>query len=114
MATAVREVSLWSRGPRLAVALLGTVIVIGTLGYRLIEGWAFWDAFYMTVTTVATVPKRTSVISMIAPVIARAREVSPAIVSLLARKTRSGSRSSTSLADAVQGSSVTRQPRSRS
>ena len=55
MATAVREVSLWSRGPRLAVALLGIVIVIGTLGYRLIEGWAFWDAFYMTVTTVATV-----------------------------------------------------------
>ena len=27
----------------------------GTSGYILIEGWSAWDAFYMTVTTVATV-----------------------------------------------------------
>jgi voltage-gated potassium channel len=27
----------------------------GTTGYVLIEGWSVWDAFYMTVTTVATV-----------------------------------------------------------
>src|SRR3954465_9605599 len=58
MATAAREGSLWSRGPRLAVAMPGLVMVIGTLGYRLIEGWAVWDAFYMTVTTVATVGYR--------------------------------------------------------
>ncbi len=31
------------------------VIAVGTLGYVAIEGWHPWDAFYMTVTTVATV-----------------------------------------------------------
>jgi voltage-gated potassium channel len=43
------------RGPRLAVALLVTVLAGGTAGYMVIEGWNAWDAFYMTVTTVATV-----------------------------------------------------------
>ena len=54
MTPRAREKSLW-RGPRLAVSMLGVVIVLGTLGYTLIEGWTLWDAFYMTVTTVATV-----------------------------------------------------------
>jgi len=45
----------WTRGPRLAVALLFMILVGGTAGYIFIEGWSFWDAFYMTVTTVATV-----------------------------------------------------------
>lgn len=45
----------WARGPRLAVALLLIVIAGGTAGYMLVEGWSAWDAFYMTVTTVATV-----------------------------------------------------------
>jgi voltage-gated potassium channel len=31
------------------------VIVGGTLGYVLIEGWNAWDAFYMTIITVTTV-----------------------------------------------------------
>ncbi len=31
------------------------MIVAGTAGYVAIEGWPVWDAFYMTVTTVATV-----------------------------------------------------------
>jgi voltage-gated potassium channel len=31
------------------------VLAGGTLGYSIIEGWSAWDAFYMTVTTVATV-----------------------------------------------------------
>jgi len=35
--------------------LLGSVIVGGTIGYVLIEGWSVWDAFYMTVITVTTV-----------------------------------------------------------
>jgi voltage-gated potassium channel len=35
--------------------VLMTVIAGGTLGYVFIEGWHPWDAFYMTVTTVATV-----------------------------------------------------------
>jgi voltage-gated potassium channel len=31
------------------------VVAGGTTGYMVIEGWGAWDAFYMTVTTVATV-----------------------------------------------------------
>jgi voltage-gated potassium channel len=38
--------------------VLATVIAGGTLGYVVIEGWGPWDAFYMTVTTVATVGYR--------------------------------------------------------
>src|SRR5262245_9012876 len=48
----------WAAGPRLAIELLLTIIAGGTLGYVLIEGWPLWDAFYMTVTTVATVGYR--------------------------------------------------------
>jgi voltage-gated potassium channel len=40
------------------LVLLASVIAGGTLGYVLIEGWGAWDAFYMTVTTVATVGYR--------------------------------------------------------
>jgi voltage-gated potassium channel len=43
------------RGPRLAGALLVAILAGGTVGYMLIEGWNALDAFYMTVTTVATV-----------------------------------------------------------
>ena len=43
------------RGPRLAVVLLLAVLAGGTAGYMVVEGWNAWDAFYMTVTTVATV-----------------------------------------------------------
>ena len=39
----------------MAIALLLSVLVGGTLGYVLIEGWSAWDAFYMTVITVTTV-----------------------------------------------------------
>jgi len=42
-------------GPSTAIVLLFSVIVGGTLGYVLIEGWTVWDAFYMTVITVTTV-----------------------------------------------------------
>jgi voltage-gated potassium channel len=42
-------------GPATAIALLVSVIVGGTVGYVLIEGWSVWDAFYMTVITVTTV-----------------------------------------------------------
>jgi len=44
-----------ARGPALAVALLSFAVVFGTSGYVVIEGWSPWDAFYMTVTTIATV-----------------------------------------------------------
>jgi voltage-gated potassium channel len=39
----------------MAVTLLVAVLAGGTAGYMLVEGWNVWDAFYMTVTTVATV-----------------------------------------------------------
>jgi voltage-gated potassium channel len=39
----------------LAVMAVVVVIVLGTLGYIVIEGWTSFDAFYMTITTVATV-----------------------------------------------------------
>jgi len=38
----------------MALVILG-VLVGGTIGYVLIEGWSAWDAFYMTVITVTTV-----------------------------------------------------------
>lgn len=40
------------------LVVLASVIAGGTLGYMFIEGWEPWDAFYMTVTTVATVGYR--------------------------------------------------------
>ena len=45
----------WRRGLGLAVLLFITVAAVGTLGYAIIEGWAFWDAFYMTMISVTTV-----------------------------------------------------------
>jgi voltage-gated potassium channel len=38
--------------------LLALVVVGGTLGYVVVEGWSAWDAFYMTVITVTTVGYR--------------------------------------------------------
>jgi voltage-gated potassium channel len=43
------------QGLALAIALLTAVMVGGTLGYMVVEGWNAWDAFYMTVITVTTV-----------------------------------------------------------
>jgi voltage-gated potassium channel len=44
--------------PAFAIALLGSVIAGGTIGYVLLEDWGPWDAFYMTVITVTTVGYR--------------------------------------------------------
>jgi voltage-gated potassium channel len=38
--------------------MLGLVMVGGTAGYVLIEGWSVWDSLYMTVITVTTVGYR--------------------------------------------------------
>lgn len=38
-----------------SLVLVGLVLVLGTVGYSLIEGWSLLDAVYMTVITVATV-----------------------------------------------------------
>lgn len=40
---------------RLPAILLGVVVAYGVAGYTLIEHWSAFDAFYMTVTTIATV-----------------------------------------------------------
>lgn len=40
---------------RNAIIALGIAIIIGTLGFRLIEGWSFLDSFYVTVQTLTTV-----------------------------------------------------------
>ncbi|NVK65201.1 MAG: potassium channel protein [Flavobacteriales bacterium] len=37
------------------LVLLVLITAIGTIGYMLIEGWVFVDAFYMTIITVSTV-----------------------------------------------------------
>lgn len=43
--------------PALLKALIGiaSVLLVGTLGYRLVEGWSFIDSFYMTVITITTI-----------------------------------------------------------
>ena len=40
---------------RLALVILVTVLITGTLGFYLIEGWSVLDSFYTTITTMATV-----------------------------------------------------------
>ncbi len=38
-----------------AASLLIAVVAVGTAGYAVFEGWPWFDAFYMTVTTITTV-----------------------------------------------------------
>lgn len=38
-----------------AAGMIWLVILFGTVGYVVVEGWSFWDSFYMTVTTLTTV-----------------------------------------------------------
>src|SRR3981081_1703780 len=40
---------------RLAVVLLGVIIVYGITGYMLIDGWDLLDSFYMVIITISTV-----------------------------------------------------------
>jgi voltage-gated potassium channel len=49
----------WTRKPpAIAVLLLSVIVVAGTVGYIVIEGWGAWDAFYMTMITLTTVGYR--------------------------------------------------------
>jgi voltage-gated potassium channel len=50
--------ALRAQGPLFAVALLAAVVLAGTVGYMVIEGWGAWDAFYMAVITITTVGYR--------------------------------------------------------
>ena len=40
---------------RLAVVLLGVIILYGIAGYMLIDGWNLLDSFYMVIITISTV-----------------------------------------------------------
>ena len=42
-------------GSRRSLLLLGLVVVFGTVGYMVIEGWNAWEALYMTVISITTV-----------------------------------------------------------
>ena len=55
--TGLQQGDHWFRfqGPIFATVLLISIVVGGTIGYMLIEGWSAWDAFYMTVITITTV-----------------------------------------------------------
>jgi len=44
-----------SEGLRLLVGLLVLIIAIGTVFYRLVEGWSWLDAYFFTVVTLSTV-----------------------------------------------------------
>lgn len=40
---------------RLALTSLSVVVAAGTIGFHLLEGWSWFDGFYMTLTTMTTV-----------------------------------------------------------
>jgi len=44
-----------AQGPTFAVALLVSVVILGTLGYHWTEGWGLWRAFYTTILGITTV-----------------------------------------------------------
>jgi voltage-gated potassium channel len=44
--------------PVLAAVLLSLMVLAGTAGYMIIEGWSAWDAFYMTIISLTTVGYR--------------------------------------------------------
>ena len=55
MPTAKGERAFRAQGPGFAVALLVSVVALGTVGYTAIEGWSLWRAFYVTVLGITTV-----------------------------------------------------------
>ena len=51
---AAREVDVY-RKIKFTLALLALVFTIGTFGFHFIEGWSFFEAFFMTLITVSTI-----------------------------------------------------------
>jgi len=51
----MKERSILPRTLLIAGTLLVSVVLVGTAGYVSLEGWGWFDAFYMTVTTITTV-----------------------------------------------------------
>ena len=50
-----RELLQYQRTLLTNIGILIGLVVIGTLGYRLLEGWSWFDALYMTIITLATI-----------------------------------------------------------
>ncbi len=50
-----RELLQYQRTLLANVGILVSLTAFGTLGYRLIEGWSWFDALYMTIITLATI-----------------------------------------------------------
>jgi voltage-gated potassium channel len=46
------------KAPVLPAILLSTIVLTGTVGYMLIEGWSAWDSLYMTIISLTTVGYR--------------------------------------------------------
>jgi voltage-gated potassium channel len=44
-----------AQGPGVAVALLVSIVILGTIGFHWTEGWSLWESFYTTVVAVTTV-----------------------------------------------------------
>ena len=38
-----------------AVVLLALIVIVGTLGFIVVEGWSLLDSFYQTIITISTV-----------------------------------------------------------
>jgi voltage-gated potassium channel len=51
----MKERSILPRTLLIAATLLVSVVLLGTAGYVMLEGWSWFDAFYTTVTTITTV-----------------------------------------------------------
>ena len=47
-----------TKAPVLAAILLSSIVLTGTAGYMLIEGWSAWDSLYMTIISLTTVGYR--------------------------------------------------------
>ena len=47
-----------TKTPVLAVILLIAIVLTGTVGYMVIEGWSAWDSLYMTIISLTTVGYR--------------------------------------------------------
>ncbi|NMF57387.1 potassium channel family protein [Pseudanabaena yagii] len=50
-----RELLQYQRTLLVNVGILVSLVIIGTLGYHLIEGWSWFDSLYMTIITLATI-----------------------------------------------------------
>jgi voltage-gated potassium channel len=58
MQNAPTRASWWLGPSGIASSLIVGAFVVGTVGYMVVEGWPFWDAFYMTAITLTTVGYR--------------------------------------------------------